>query len=108
MSKIIAIIGQPSDIDRTKPNAPEVMLIGGCLRDNPDGANLSKAASPMTYVTPNDAPVLIVHGTEDRTVPLRSGRPDGRRTAEGRRAKFISSRSDEPARQLSTPLRTTE
>lgn len=69
VSKIIAIIGQPSDIDRTKPNDPEVMLIGGCLRDNPDGANLSKAASPMTYVTPNDAPVLTVHGTEDRTVP---------------------------------------
>jgi dipeptidyl aminopeptidase/acylaminoacyl peptidase len=45
------------------------MLIGGCLRDNPDGANLSKAASPMTYATPNDAPVLTVHGTEDRTVP---------------------------------------
>ncbi|MFP6900686.1 MAG: prolyl oligopeptidase family serine peptidase, partial [Opitutales bacterium] len=27
-------------------------------------------ASPMTYVTEDDAPTIIVHGTEDHTVPF--------------------------------------
>lgn len=36
------------------------------LRDNPEKA---RAASPITYVTPNDPPALSVHGTEDCTVP---------------------------------------
>ena len=66
VSEMLALIGQPSDIDRTSPNAPEAMLIGGPLRDHPDKA---KAASPVTYITPNDPPVMTVHGTEDRTVP---------------------------------------
>jgi len=66
VSEIMAIIGQPSDIDRTQANAPEAMLIGGPLREYTDKA---KAASPITYITPNDAPVLTIHGTEDRTVP---------------------------------------
>jgi alpha/beta hydrolase fold len=32
VSEIMTIIGQPSDLDRTKPDAPEAMLIGGPLR----------------------------------------------------------------------------
>ena len=65
-SELLAMVGQPSNIDRTKPNVPEAKLIGGGLRENPGKA---KAASPITYVTPNDPPVLTVHGTEDRIVP---------------------------------------
>jgi acetyl esterase/lipase len=30
----------------------------------------AKAASPATYVTKDDPPILIVHGTNDRTVPI--------------------------------------
>jgi acetyl esterase/lipase len=66
VSELLAMIGQPSDIDRTKPDAPEALLIGGPLLENPGKA---KAASPITYVTPNDPPVLTVHGNKDRTVP---------------------------------------
>jgi len=66
VSEISAIIGRPSDTDRTKPDAPEAKLIGGPLRENADKA---RAASPITYVTANDPPVLTVHGDEDRTVP---------------------------------------
>jgi acetyl esterase/lipase len=66
VSELLTIIGQPSDIDRTSPNAPEAMLIGGALHENSEKA---KSASPITYVTPNDPPVLTVHGTADRTVP---------------------------------------
>lgn len=66
VTDILAEIGQPSGIDRTKPDAPEARLIGGLLRDNEDKA---RAASPMTYLTPDDPPVLTIHGDRDRTVP---------------------------------------
>lgn len=66
VTEMLAIIGQRSDIDRARPDTPEAKLIGGGLRENPQKA---KAASPITYVTPNDPPVLTVHGTRDRTVP---------------------------------------
>ncbi len=66
VSELLAIIGQPSDFDRTRSDAPEAKLIGGGLHENPEKA---KAASPITYVTANDPPVLTVHGTKDRTVP---------------------------------------
>jgi dipeptidyl aminopeptidase/acylaminoacyl peptidase len=66
VSELLAMIGQPSDIDRTRADAPEAKLISGGLRENPGKA---KAASPITYVSANDPPVLTVHGTKDRTVP---------------------------------------
>jgi acetyl esterase/lipase len=66
VTEMLAIIGQPSNIDRTRADAPEAKLIGGALRENPDKA---KAASPINYITSNDPPVLTVHGTEDRSVP---------------------------------------
>ncbi|MFA5315562.1 MAG: alpha/beta hydrolase [Candidatus Omnitrophota bacterium] len=66
VSELLAIIDEPSEIDRTRSDAPEAMLIGGCLEDNPEKA---KAASPITYVTSSDPPVLTVHGTQDPIVP---------------------------------------
>jgi acetyl esterase/lipase len=66
VTEILAIIGQPSDIDRTSLQAPEAMLIGGALLNNTEKA---RAASPITYVTPNDPPVLTIHSTADLTVP---------------------------------------
>lgn len=66
VSELLSIVGQPGVMDRTGANAPEAVLIGGALPENPEKA---KAASPVTYVTPNDPPVLTVHGTLDRTVP---------------------------------------
>ncbi len=48
-------------------NSPEAKLIGGSVMEN-----LDKAArlNPITYVTPDDPPFLIVHGDADRIVPL--------------------------------------
>ena len=65
-TELLAEIGQPSDIDSTSPDAPEARLVGGPLPDNEARA---RAASPTTYASPGDAPVLSVHGTADRTVP---------------------------------------
>lgn len=66
VTDIPALIGQPSDINRTRPDAPEALLLGGPLRER---AAQARAASPLTYITRNDMPVLTVHGTQDRTVP---------------------------------------
>ena len=46
--------------------SPESMLMGFVIDDNPAGAAV---ASPLTYITPDDPPILIVHGTSDPTVP---------------------------------------
>jgi acetyl esterase/lipase len=48
------------------PDSPESQLVGGPIRDNPDKV---ARANPITYVTPDDPPVLIVHGDADLLVP---------------------------------------
>lgn len=42
-------------------------LLGGPLAEKRD---LARAASPVTYVTPDDPPMLILHGDRDPLVPL--------------------------------------
>jgi acetyl esterase/lipase len=66
VTDLLGLIGQPSDLDRTKPDVSEARLIGGPLRENADKA---RAASPITYVHRHAPPVLTVHGDADRTVP---------------------------------------
>ncbi len=66
VTEIPSLIGLPGDIDRSSPMAPEALLIGGVLTDNFEKA---RAASPTTYVSPGDPPVLTIHGTADPTVP---------------------------------------
>ena len=57
----------PSKIDHDAPSSPESQLIGGAIQENKKSAN---NASPITYVTMDDAPILIVHGTDDPLVPF--------------------------------------
>ncbi len=47
-------------------NSPEAALIGGAPADNPDLVALS---SPITYVTPQCPPFLVIHGDADNVVP---------------------------------------
>lgn len=62
----ITMVTQESTIDRTTPNYPEALLLGGRVQDKPDAA---KEASPITHVTAGDAPFLTAHGTKDPLVP---------------------------------------
>ncbi len=48
------------------PQSPESLLIGGPIQDHPD---LVRRADPITYVTADDPPFLIVHGDQDPVVP---------------------------------------
>jgi len=49
------------------PRSPESRLIGGPVQENKEKA---RKASPLTYVSKDSAPFLIMHGDEDNVVPL--------------------------------------
>ncbi len=44
-------------------------LIGGAATDHP---TLARMSNPMTFITPDSPPHLILHGTNDDTVPIRN------------------------------------
>jgi acetyl esterase/lipase len=48
------------------PDSPESELVGGPIREHPDRV---ARANPVTYVRPDAAPFLIVHGEVDPLVP---------------------------------------
>jgi acetyl esterase/lipase len=56
----------PEAMVHDTPDSPESQLVGGPIRDNPDRV---ARANPITYVTPDDPPFLIVHGDADLLVP---------------------------------------
>jgi acetyl esterase/lipase len=66
-SDLPAMADYPSRIDHNAPDSPESELIGGAL---PEHKERARAASPITYVSRDDPPFLILHGTEDPLVPL--------------------------------------
>lgn len=55
-----------SQFDHDGPNSPESVLLGGPMKEHPEKA---ATANPITYVTADDAPTLLVHGTRDMLVP---------------------------------------
>lgn len=57
----------PGQIDHEAPNSPESLLIGGPIREHADRVAW---ANPITYVSDDDPPFLIVHDDCDRLVPL--------------------------------------
>lgn len=58
----------PADsmINHDAPDAPEAKLIGGPVQENKEKA---AAANPITYVTKDTPPFLIMHGNQDNLVP---------------------------------------
>ena len=47
-------------------HSPESQLVGGPIQQHPDRV---RRVNPITYVTPDDPPFLIVHGDQDPLVP---------------------------------------
>jgi acetyl esterase/lipase len=56
----------PSGMIHNSPDSPESKLIGGNIQDNPE--KVAKA-NPITYITKDDPPFLIIHGDKDPLVP---------------------------------------
>ena len=59
--------GPNGRIDHDAPNSPEARLIGGAVQSHQEAA---RRASPLTYVTADDPPFLIVHGDQDPVVGM--------------------------------------
>lgn len=55
-----------ADQNHDAPDSPESRLIGGPVQDHQDKA---RAANPITYVSKDDPPFLIIHGDNDKLVP---------------------------------------
>lgn len=53
------------------PDSPESIVIGGPIQENKDKV---ARANPVTYVTPDDPPFLVVHGDKDPLVPWQQSR----------------------------------
>ncbi|MBN2020019.1 MAG: alpha/beta hydrolase [Sedimentisphaerales bacterium] len=56
----------PGGMDHNTPDSPESKLLGGNIADNPEKA---ARANPLTYITKDDPPFLIIHGAQDPLVP---------------------------------------
>ena len=56
----------PSTMKHDAADSPESKLIGGPIQENQDKV---QRANPITYVTKDDPPFLIVHGDKDPLVP---------------------------------------
>ncbi|MGW5577868.1 alpha/beta hydrolase fold domain-containing protein [Micromonospora chokoriensis] len=54
-------------IDHDAADSPESLLIGAALTEHPE---LGRAASPITYVTDQAPPMLLIHGDQDLVVPV--------------------------------------
>src|SRR5262249_59169136 len=61
-----AMQGAGSKMAHAGPNPPEGKLVGGRVTDRKD---VAIAASPVTYVAPDNPPFLIIHGNRDPLVP---------------------------------------
>lgn len=59
---LVRVVRQSKDT-----NGPVAKLLGGSPADSKEKA---AQASPVTYVTRDDAPTLILHGDQDKLVPL--------------------------------------
>ncbi len=57
----------PSNLKHNAPESPESKLIGGAILENKEKV---ARANPITYLTKDDPPFLIMHGDKDMTVPL--------------------------------------
>jgi dipeptidyl aminopeptidase/acylaminoacyl peptidase len=51
----------------SNPNSPVSKLLGGPPQENKEKA---AQASPITYVSKDSAPMLIMHGDKDNLVPI--------------------------------------
>ncbi|MEM9018311.1 MAG: alpha/beta hydrolase [Verrucomicrobiota bacterium] len=65
-SELLTMDDHPGRMTHNAPDSPESKLVGGPIQKNKEKA---ENASPITWVSSDDEPSLIVHGTEDQLVP---------------------------------------
>lgn len=66
-SNFLSMVNQPSEMNHEDEKSPEGQLLGGAVLKNQE---LARKASPVTYISKNTPPFLIIHGDSDPTVPF--------------------------------------
>ncbi len=61
----------PSDLDHTAPDSPEGLLLGGAVADHPVRVAM---ANPITWISDDTCPFLILHGRADMIIPWQQSR----------------------------------
>ena len=61
----------PSDLDHAAPDSPEGLLLGGAVADHPDRVAM---ANPITWISDDTCPFLILHGRADMIIPWQQSR----------------------------------
>ena len=56
----------PDGLVHDAPDSPESQLVGGPIQEHKDRVS---RANPITYVSKDDSPFLIIHGDKDKLVP---------------------------------------
>ena len=56
----------PDGLVHDAPDSPESQLVGGPIQEHKDRVT---RANPITYVSKDDCPFLIIHGDQDKLVP---------------------------------------
>lgn len=56
-----------SSFDHSGPDSPESRLVGGPIANRVEAV---RKANPVTYISGDEPPFLVVHGTDDRIVPF--------------------------------------
>jgi acetyl esterase/lipase len=100
-SKVVEQAIPGTKIDRTSPNCPEALLIGGKIADHPDKV---RRANPITYISKDCPPFLILHGEQDDVVPVGQSRIlDEALKAAGIDSTFVSVPDAGHGRGIGTP-----
>jgi hypothetical protein len=72
-SQVQRVVDRFGPVDLTKmgkqdkPDSAMALLLGGPVKDKKE---LAAKANPITYVSKDDPPFLIMHGDEDKLVPM--------------------------------------
>ncbi len=56
----------PDGLVHDAPDSPESQLVGGPIQEHKERV---ARANPITYVSKDDSPILIIHGDQDKLVP---------------------------------------
>ena len=67
LTKLGEQAGPKSALDHDAADSPESKLVGGPIQTKKE---LAAKANPITFVTKDDPPVLMLHGDKDPLVPL--------------------------------------
>ena len=66
-TELLTMDDYPGRLTHNDAGSPESLLVGGPIQQN---KATSRNASPLTHVSRDDVPILIVHGTDDPLVPF--------------------------------------